>query len=396
MIKREEIDSMAERMGVLPSNVQRDYVSGWLLSVIYGSSPSPMAKRLVLKGGNCLRKAYFENGRYSGDLDFSCAYEYPNAQLGQDLNTICAALMERTGVRFDLTRTRVDDKFELDGGKIVSEARVYFRDFYGAESHVIVKVKLDVTQYDRLYLPVQTRPLIHPYSDASACAVAIRCVKLEEVLATKMRCLLQRRHIPDFFDLVHGTLTSTGSINLRELIYVFFRVTVFGGNPNVVKGLFADLPFVVFGGLWDKYISCPKSSRLPFETAKDAFTSLIEKLIPGKPQHTKSFKFFASDLRAPIMQAADDNTLLRIRYKGKDRLVEAYELVFKVPKNGEGREYLFVHDTTGGRSTGPGPKWFVSENVQRIENTDQTFVPRWPVELKKAGSAERITSFSRK
>jgi predicted nucleotidyltransferase component of viral defense system len=54
------------------------------------------------------------------------------------------------------------------------------------------------------YLPVQERNPIHPYSDAEACAATIRCVELEEALATKLRCLLQRRHIADLYDLAYS------------------------------------------------------------------------------------------------------------------------------------------------------------------------------------------------
>jgi len=70
----------------------------------------------------------------------------------------------------------------------------------------VLGVRLDVTQFDRRYLPVQQRMLIHPYSDAELCSTSIRCVKLEEMLATKLRCLLQRRHIADLFDLAYAVL----------------------------------------------------------------------------------------------------------------------------------------------------------------------------------------------
>lgn len=123
MIQRQEIDAMAERMGVTPSNVQRDYVTGWLLATIYGGSP--IGNRLVLKGGNCLRKAYFEYGRYSGDLDFSCSTLISNEMLGRELNAICSTLSQKAGITFDLGRTRVTDKRDLDGGKHLSEARVF-------------------------------------------------------------------------------------------------------------------------------------------------------------------------------------------------------------------------------------------------------------------------------
>jgi predicted nucleotidyltransferase component of viral defense system len=394
MIYRSEIDAMAEHLDVPPSFVQRDYVNGWLLHALYGSSH--LARRLVLKGGNCLRKAYFETGRYSGDLDFSCSSALPNEQFRRELNNLCSFVAERAGVQFDLSRTRVEDKRDLDGGKHLSEARLYFRDFYGAETQRMLRVKLDVAQFDRLYLPPDTRPLIHPYSDAAACAINVRCVCVEEVLATKLRCLLQRRHIADLFDLVHGTMSPHASqLDLARLVYVFFRITVFGGYPRVAKGLFVDLPFAILGEFWRKHITCPKVARISFERAQEAFTALVERLLPGDPQRTRSSKFFASSLRGPIMNAADTMTLLRIRYKGIERLAEPYELAFKVREDGIGREYLYLYDRTGGRS-GPGLKTFVSEHVQAIESTDHVFEPRYPVELRKAGGSETVSRFSRR
>ena len=45
----------------------------------------------------------------------------------------------------------------------------------GQESELIIGIRLDVTQFEQLYLPVQERYLIHPYSDADACSARIRC-----------------------------------------------------------------------------------------------------------------------------------------------------------------------------------------------------------------------------
>ena len=63
MIDRDEIEKMSDALEVHTSNVQRDYVHGWFLSRLY--SGSTLATQLVLKGGNCLRKGYFEAARYS-------------------------------------------------------------------------------------------------------------------------------------------------------------------------------------------------------------------------------------------------------------------------------------------------------------------------------------------
>ncbi len=56
MIDRDEIDATSRLLGVHTSDVQRDYVYGWLLAGLYGDNPL-MRDRLVLKGGNAFRQA---------------------------------------------------------------------------------------------------------------------------------------------------------------------------------------------------------------------------------------------------------------------------------------------------------------------------------------------------
>ncbi|MFZ0321590.1 MAG: nucleotidyl transferase AbiEii/AbiGii toxin family protein [Candidatus Sulfotelmatobacter sp.] len=73
---------------------------------------------------------------------------------------------------------------------------LYIKSFYGEED-ARIRVDLDVKEYDRIFLPMQTRRLIHSYSDAQLCQGDIRCLKLEEMLASKLKALLQRQHLPD-------------------------------------------------------------------------------------------------------------------------------------------------------------------------------------------------------
>src|SRR5919108_2293657 len=311
MIGRGEIDSMAEKLGVHASAIQRDYVHGWLLALLYSSSA--LADRLVLKGGNCLRKGYFEHARYSRDLDFTTPTSISNEELGRELNAICRVVVDRAGVVFDTTRTRVENKRRADADKSISEARLYFRDFYGKEDEVVLGVRLDVTQFDRTHLPIQGLALIHPYSDSNVCRANIQCVKLEEILATKMRCLLQRRHIADLFDLVYATLIAREiEIDRSELLSTFFKITIFQSAPRIAKGLLIDLPYETLSGFWAKYISRPRESWFSFEKARENLFSFIEMLIPEPAIRDYSPTFFPSSLRNPIMEAANSLTMLML------------------------------------------------------------------------------------
>jgi len=50
-----------------------------------------------------------------------------------------------------------------------------FKGFYN-EENVDLKTQFDVTQFDKIYLPVQDRMILHPYSDQDVCQGTMRCL----------------------------------------------------------------------------------------------------------------------------------------------------------------------------------------------------------------------------
>ncbi|WP_407114182.1 nucleotidyl transferase AbiEii/AbiGii toxin family protein [Bradyrhizobium sp. LMG 9283] len=155
-----------------------------------------LSNLLVLKGGNGLRKGYVPGTRYSKDLNFSCETALDENQLHADLTDILAAANAGSGVQFVIDRTRVAEK-QLKIPRVQAlEIRVYFKGFYAEES-VTLRSHMNINEFEKPYLPIQTRPLLHPYSDQSACSGLIRCQKLEELLASKLTTLLFRRKAQD-------------------------------------------------------------------------------------------------------------------------------------------------------------------------------------------------------
>jgi len=93
------------------------------------------------------------------------------------------------------------------------------------------------------------------------------------------------------------------------------------------------------------------------------------------------------------MEAANNLTVLEVVYDGYPRMVEPYSLTFKQRRDGFGQEYFYVYDRTGGRTSGPGIKTFLHTKVQTIKTTTQSFEPRFPIELGKAGEFAGRTFF---
>ncbi|MGV7120074.1 nucleotidyl transferase AbiEii/AbiGii toxin family protein [Sphingopyxis sp. 550A] len=122
-----------------------------------------------------------------------------------ETNEACSAAQDACGVVFETEKNSFVADRMIDAQRQSFKGKIYFRDFYGTKGDLTISVKLDVTEFDRLFLPTVVRPLLHPYSDASVCQIGIACVSLEELLANKLKCLLQRRHSFDLYDLVYAT-----------------------------------------------------------------------------------------------------------------------------------------------------------------------------------------------
>ena len=392
MIDQDEVRDTATNLGLTEANVQRDYVFGWLLAGIF--SESSLGEEIALKGGNALRKGYFADTRFSADLDFTTEGSIRPDALIEQLNAVCRLVQSQTGVEFDLSRNTLVDIQEIDQTKRAYKIRLYFRDFASGSDHITLKIRVDVTEHDRIYLPIQSRQLLHPYSDADECASTIRCIKVEEALADKMKCLLQRRHCFDLFDLVYGVfLTREVAIDKQEVVSVFLRKTIFSPSPPAARQLLQGLPFYLLRKYWDKLVA-PARSLIDFDRATELLLSGIGELFaPFGHGTTSALAYYPAELRNPILTAGSERRLVSMTYHGASRLVEPYSLVFKRRRDGVAQEYFFGWDLTGGNS-GPGTKTFMHYDIQSLEVTQETFEPRFEISLAKAGDASMTGIFT--
>ena len=393
MISREEIDAKSAELGVDPSHVQQDHVAGWVLAGLYGENP--LGQSLVLKGGNALRKGYFGTTRFSEDLDFAITERVNPVTFLDALKSVGRMAQARTGVQFHPDRTAQIGRERINGAQTVYTFEMSFADFDGHTETLPVSLYMDVTELTRLHLPPQSRRLIHPYSDHADCNADLTVMHLDEVLADKLKCLLQRQSIRDVFDLAHSIFFNHEiPVDRKTVVSTFLGKTIFSPSPAAALNLLTAIPFEDMQSRWENSIVCGRESRQDFTDTitrwKDELQQLFSDFRLGEQGQ---LAFFPAHLRTPILNAGAQRKLLRLTYARRTRLVEPYALRFKRRSDGIGQEYLYVWDRTGGTS-GPGIKSLFNYRIEDLTVTDEPFEPRFEIELTKAGEFSDRPTFT--
>lgn len=185
MISERELRRAAGRAGLGAGQAEHEYV---VLCVLDGLSQTPLlSETFCLKGGSALRYVYFADWRHSVDLDFSVLPAFPAERLKPGLREWFERVEELHGVQVSLR-----DLHQVDGA-----ARARAR-FVGPLRHPN-RLLLDTTLDEPVLLPPQRRPArADPFGEL--CPYVL-CYALEEILAEKLRSILQRGKARDYYDV---------------------------------------------------------------------------------------------------------------------------------------------------------------------------------------------------
>ncbi len=167
--------------------LEKDYALSYLLAGI-AETPA-LQDSLILKGGTALRKCYFEGYRFSEDLDFSLR---PGRLLPDVDGAVqhAVARMERLLLQrgpFAASVERLSLRDPHPGNQEAFTVRVRFP----TQREALCRLKIEITRDELVRSPPTGRRLIHNYPEALS--VALWCYPLEEVVAEKLRALLQSR-----------------------------------------------------------------------------------------------------------------------------------------------------------------------------------------------------------
>jgi hypothetical protein len=185
MISDRELRRIAGRMGLGVGQCEHEYVM--LCAIDALSHTEALVDTFCLKGGTALRLVYFADWRHSVDLDFSVLPTFAADGLRAGLVTWFRQVEVLHGVGLS-----VRDYHAVNGA-----ARIRAR-FLGPLQHP-GRLLFDVTLDESVLLSPQRRPVVialfedlHP---------TVLSYSLEEILAEKLRSILQRGKARDYYDV---------------------------------------------------------------------------------------------------------------------------------------------------------------------------------------------------
>lgn len=190
MIKPGEIQQKANAIGVRDQQIEKDYILSWILLGI--SKHERISKSIVFKGGTVLKKVYFENYRFSEDLDFTLLNsETPNEQIFAWFKEVFEFIKDEANIPLEI----IDNNEHEDGG--INFYISYIGPLGGQGNNK--KVKVDISRSEQLVFEPVMSDVFIGYSDLEE--HQLLCYPLEEVLVEKMRSVMQRMQARDFYDI---------------------------------------------------------------------------------------------------------------------------------------------------------------------------------------------------
>jgi uncharacterized protein len=214
MIKPQEISKIANREGVRPQQIEKDYIISWLLWGVYNHGF--LKNALIFKGGTCIKKIFIKDYRYSEDIDFTIDPSLDNALTDEDIykafNEIFGNIKEATNIDLSIPEESKDVH--------VSGSIKFYIEYIGPLGGKSDRIKTDIGKGEKLEFKVANKPILNVYSDlGEEEEVLITCYSLEEIVIEKMVALMGRTIPRDLYDFEY--LTSTEGIELQDIFIEF-------------------------------------------------------------------------------------------------------------------------------------------------------------------------------
>ena len=401
MIDRQEILEFAREVGLDSNVIEKDYVLGWMLSGI-GQHPRTR-ETWVFKGGTCLKKCFFETYRFSEDLDFTLldGSHVSEPFLRETFAEIAQWIYDESGIELPDT-ARSFEIYSNPRGKNSAQGRVGYRGPLQRQGD-FPRVRLDLTDDERLVRSGERRRVHHPYTDEPEGGIHVLAYCFEEVFAEKLRALAERQRPRDLYDVVHLHRRESGADRAAVRDVLRAKCEFKGIAMPTFEALRASPQHAELRADWEQMLAHQLPELPPFDSfwseVPAVFAWLERETERAKPPVMGPGRFEIDPAwRAPAMASSwraqgISAPLEIIRFAAANRL--CVELEYRDEEGRRGTrtiEPYSLRRTSAGdlllyavRSEDGQDRSYRVDRILGARATQRTFMPRYEVELSATG-----------
>ncbi len=219
MISPDIINDISKREGIGWMIVEKDYFLTLLIEAI--ADTKVLHDNLVFKGGTALRKIYFGNYRYSEDLDFTMEREMEASEIREAFESALAYLAKEHNASFRIK--------EFNSKRHFTDIKIQFVGLKGNKN----TISIDMGPNEIIVDDVPNKSAINPYYEKK---YSIKTYSLEEIAAEKLRSVLQRTRVRDYYDIWY--LLTNAKLDKGKVSNIFVKKARY---KNIVLNNKADL-----------------------------------------------------------------------------------------------------------------------------------------------------------
>jgi predicted nucleotidyltransferase component of viral defense system len=201
MISRADLQRLAKREKVGLGVLEKDYVLTEVLKSL--SQVESLKNLLVFKGGTALRKVYFADWRYSEDLDFTVKQDMQEKEFRQTLDEWYVQVNQISQIRLTTKMLHKPNGY--------ARVRSQFMGPLAYPGMIFMDLSFDELLCQE---PEQRLILSQPFSSEGQTVLAYR---LEELLAEKIRSLIERGKSRDYYDVWRLLKEKSSALDFRVL-----------------------------------------------------------------------------------------------------------------------------------------------------------------------------------
>ena len=263
MLSRAELQRLANREKVALGILEKDYVITEVLKALF-QLPA-LRESFVFKGGTALRKVYFPRWRYSEDLDFTVKFDIPREELGQNLDSLYQQVEQATQIRLT---TRMLHKTN-------GYARIRTQ-FLGPLAHPAM-IYMDLSFDEPLCLePLFRKVLTAPFPNEER---TVQVYPLEELMAEKMRSLIERGKSRDYYDVWRLLKEQRSQMNLELLGMVLGKKLRHKGLRLKTTADFLPENPAGIKRYWEKDLSQQVATLLPLANVLNELKEMLDSYV---------------------------------------------------------------------------------------------------------------------